>query len=742
MYQRIGAMLLVGMRIWPARVTRTALVAAVAVPFVLVATQAASAATWNFQDTATPGGASTWGLNGVSCLPDSTCVAGGSATFSDGFNHVLAEERTGSTWSVLSAAELEGTTESQFNAVSCPSDTDCTLVGDYDNGTDQLPLAENFDGTDYLAIDVFPTPAGAQTTELTGISCASTSSCIAVGYYSGATDGSGDTAFAAALNGSTWSLLDVPAPSGSVASALSGVSCLSADSCEAVGYYSTGNGALNLAESWNGSAWKVQSTPATANSELGGVSCTSAGACTAVGTSEALRWNGTAWSAQTLPKPHGATVPDLASVVCTSGQTCTAVGTYYIEGVANAVAEFWNGSIWKTQPTGIGTSSDTAYLSSVSCQPLVTCTAVGTYQDPVDGYRSFAETINVQWQVQSTPLPPGAVVSHISGVSCPYGTTWCMAVASYIASKPGLHDFTEIWNGTSWTDGTIPNPTVTDLNAVSCTSATACTTVGDDTSNNSVQPLAARWNGTAWTEQDLPLPSGESIGLLRAVSCATATSCVAVGSANNAAQQADEFSEVWNGSTWTVHVISTVASNVIGEVSCVSATSCIAVGAGASSSLALKWNGTTWTTLTTADPAGSTNARLDGVSCTSVTYCMAVGSFNNTSSHQATLAEIWNGTHWVQHRPAALPGTKASELVSVSCTRPQACTAVGDATAAGQSNTGLLSERWNGANWMPQPISLPSGAQSGSLVNVSCPSLLYCTAVGTAGSTALAELFS
>jgi hypothetical protein len=721
--------------------TRTALVAAVAVPFVLFAAQAASAATWNFQGTAVPGGASTWGLNGVSCLPDSTCVAGGSYTGSSGFNHVLAEERVGSTWSVLSAAELEGTTESEFNAVSCPSDTDCTLVGDYDNGTDQLPLAENFDGTDYLAIDVFPAPSGAQTTELTGISCASTSSCIAVGYYSDTTDGSGDTAFAAALNGSTWSLLNVPVPSGSVGSALSGVSCLSADSCEAVGYYSEGNGGLNLAEFWNGSTWKVQSTPATTDSELGGVSCTAANACTAVGTAVALRWDGTTWSAQTLPKPHRATIPDLASVVCTSGQTCTAVGTYYIEGVANPVAEFWNGQAWKLQPTGIGTSFDTAFLSSVSCQPLVNCTAVGTYLDPVDGYRSFAETIDVQWQVQSTPVPSGAVVSHIDGVSCTSATA-CMAVATYIASKPGLHDFTEIWNGTSWTDGTIPQPTVTNLNAVSCTSATACMAVGDDTSNNSVQPLAARWNGTAWTEQDLPLPSGESVALLNSVSCPTATSCVAVGTANNAAQQADAFSEVWNGSTWTVHVITAVAGSGISGVSCLSAISCIAVGAGPSSSLAVTWNGTTWTTLTTADPAGSTHARFDSVSCTSVNHCMAVGSYDNASSHQVTLAEIWNGAHWTLHRPPTLTGTKASELVSVSCTQSDACTAVGDAAATGQSNASLLSERWNGTSWMPQPISLPSGTQNGSLVSVSCPSLLDCTAVGTANSTALAEMFS
>jgi hypothetical protein len=166
------------------------------------------------------------------------------------------------------------------------------------------------------------------------------------------------------------------------------------------------------------------------------------------------------------------------------------------------------------------------------------------------------------------------------------------------------------------------------------------------------------------------------------------------------------------------------------------------VGAGPSSSLAATWNGTTWTTVSTADPAGSTDARLDGVSCASASFCLAVGSYDNASSHQVTLAESWNGTHWTLHRPPALPGTKASELVAVNCTQSQACTAVGDSTATGQSNASPLSERWNGTSWMVQPISLPPGAQSGSLVGVSCPLLLNCTAVGTAGTAALAELYS
>jgi hypothetical protein len=731
------------MRIWSARLTRTALVAAVAVPFVLVSAQAASAATWNFQGTAQLSGVSDWGLNGVSCLADGTCIGGGSVTDTSGFNHVMAQERMGSTWSLLSPAELEGTTSSQFNAVACSSDTDCTLVGEYDNGTDQLPLAEHFDGTPYLAIDVFPTPAGSQTATLTGISCASSGNCVAVGYYSDSTDGSGGTAFAAVLSDSTWTLATVPAPAGSVESELSGVSCVSANSCEAVGFYSTGSGGLELAEVWNGTAWKVQSTPATADTDLGGVSCTAANACTAVGTATSLLWNGTTWTAKKLPKPQRGTVPDLGSVDCTSGHTCTAVGTYFLEGVAQPIAAFWNGQSWKIEPIDIETSSDTASLSGVSCQPLDNCTAVGTYQDPVDGYRSFAETIDVQWQVQATPVPTGAVVSRIDAVSCPTGSL-CMAVANYIGNKPGLNDFTEVWNGASWTDGTIPNPTVTQLNAIDCASASACLAVGTDTSDNGAQPLAAQWNGTAWTEQDLPLPAGKTDGLLSAVSCPTATSCTAVGTASNAANQAESIAEAWNGSTWTVHVITATAGSVFSGVACLSATSCIAVGEGSSASLAASWNGTAWTILTTADPAGSTDATLNGVSCTSADHCVAVGSYHKSGNRQVTLSEFWNGTKWALHTTPGLPDPKASELVAVSCTVPFSCTAVGDATSTGQS-AAPLAEHWDGAKWTVQATPLPAGSSGGALTGASCLAVLNCTAVGYSVAThaaALVEQFS
>jgi hypothetical protein len=719
-------------------------VAAIAASAVLLAAPVASAATWGFQDTAVPSGATTWGMNDVSCQASGDCMAVGSLTDSSFTSHVMTEQRVGSTWSVEPADELVGTLSSQFNGVSCPSAADCTAVGSYVTSSGQLPLAELWGGSGW-SIDAFSAPSGAATSTLNGVDCWAASSCLAVGSWSASADGSGDTALAAVWNGSSWTLTSPVIPAGAVAAEFNGVSCPSATHCVAVGDYSTGNGALPLAEAWNGAAWTVQATPATAAAELGGVSCTSASACTAVGRGAmALRWNGTAWSQQKLARPHRGTVPDLSSVSCTSGGTCTGVGDYFVEGVANPAAEFWDGSGWKFQPVSITTSFDTAYLAGVSCRSLASCTSVGTYQDPVDGNRSFAEVIAVQWQVQPTPGPAGAVASSINDVSCPTASA-CLAVADWIGNKPGLHDFSEIWNGTSWSDGTVPSPATTDLRAVSCSAATACTAAGTDTADNGAEPTALRWNGTAWTVQSVPLPTGKTDGVLSDVSCPSATSCVAVGTASNAANQAETIAEIWNGTSWTVTGIPGPANSGVSAVSCSSATACIAVGSGSPDPLAASWNGTRWTSLTTAAaPPGSTFPLLDGVSCPSARQCLAVGYDHNAAGHQVILAEQWNGTHWKLRNPA-LPGTKASEFAHVSCTRAGACTAVGDATSHGQSSAGPLAELWNGSKWMLQVPALPAGATGGGLNGVSCRSLVSCIAVGSANeahSTALAEQLS
>ena len=71
------------------------------------------------------------------------------------------------------------------------------------------------------------------------MSCSS-GTCTAVGYYYAANATTG--IYAEAWNGTRWSLQTTPVPPGTADSALFGVSCTSASTCTAVGYYSGRSG--------------------------------------------------------------------------------------------------------------------------------------------------------------------------------------------------------------------------------------------------------------------------------------------------------------------------------------------------------------------------------------------------------------------------------------------------------------------------------------------------------------------
>jgi hypothetical protein len=116
-------------------------------------------------------------------------------------------------------------------------------------------------------------------------SCPAPGTCMAVGSFHAPAGLS--LALAERWNGSAWTALPTPNPSGGHGSVLTAVSCRSASACTAVGSYRNSAGtAATLAETWNGTAWTAQPTanpPHAQVSGLLGVSCTAASACTAVG---------------------------------------------------------------------------------------------------------------------------------------------------------------------------------------------------------------------------------------------------------------------------------------------------------------------------------------------------------------------------------------------------------------------------------------------------------------------------
>jgi hypothetical protein len=348
------------------------------------------------------------------------------------------------------------------------------------------------------------------------------------------------------------------------------------------------------------------------------------------------------WSIQSTPNPSEATHSVLRGDSCTSSSACTAVGQYATTTMSlQALAEVWNGTSWAVKTVPNPTGATQSALGGVSCTSSSTCTAVGWYSNSAGTIVTLAEAWNgTSWSVQTTPNPSEATSSYLNGVSCTSSSA-CVAVGEYqhhTGMSSTTYAFAEVWNGTSWTVKSVPNPAETTdsaLSGVSCTSSSACTAVGSY--NNFT--LAEAWNGTSWSVQTTPNPAEAAASSLRGVSCTSTSACVAVGEYQHHSGMSSTtyaFAEVWNGTSWTVKSV--------------------------------------------PNPAETTASALSGVSCTSSSACTAVGSYS--SSILGILAELWNGASWVYQLPTTEPGphVTSSKLLGVSCWSTAVCEGAGKYT--------------------------------------------------------------
>jgi hypothetical protein len=349
-----------------------------------------------------------------------------------------------------------------------------------------------------------------------------------------------------------------------------------------------------------------------------------------------------------------------------------------------------------------------------------------------------ASAASPSWKIQRTPNPAGSAGNNVEGVSCTSATA-CIAVGYYYGSQGKIITLAERWNGTAWT--VHAGPGVTSLNGVSCTSATACTAVGGIlAASGSVVTRAERWNGKSWRVQATPNPSGAGYSQLNAVSCTSATACTAVGYYYNTSSIFFPLAEEWNGKSWAIRATPKPARSMdpkLNGVSCTSATACTAVGGYENSSdpsfpnqtLAERWNGRSWTIQTTTNP-GPESDYLYGASCTSARACTAVGDQQLDTGQLITLAERWNGATWTTQATPNPPTPGTNILSGVSCASATACTAVGWYAESNPEPTGPFAEAWNGATWTVQTTPSPAGTDWSPLNGVSCTSATACTAVG------------
>jgi len=219
---------------------------------------------WSILDAPTPPGNNPVVMGGVSCPRSTNCYAAGSFDLGGpGKPAALLLHWTGTTFTL--AYPGTKTEVSSLTSIACFSPTSCTAVGHAQTVNPSFgpirTMVERWNGTKWSRLSS-PSP-GNGTSQLAGVSCVNATQCTAVGDM--ATPPGGRT-LAERGNGTAWSQTssaNAPAPA---ESSLSGVSCRSATSCIAVGHSVLQGGDPDqhfntLAERWNGKAWSIVAGP-------------------------------------------------------------------------------------------------------------------------------------------------------------------------------------------------------------------------------------------------------------------------------------------------------------------------------------------------------------------------------------------------------------------------------------------------------------------------------------------------
>lgn len=471
-------------------------------------------------------------LHSVTCSSVSECWAVGLAGEKDEASQTLIERWDGNSWTLINSPN-SGTSENLLNGVSCESATQCWAVGTYFDPSSVIykTLIERWNGISWAIVS---SPNGStHDNYFTGITCRSTSGCVAVGYFTQPPD----QTLVEKWNGTSWTVIDSPNQA-TATGELHGVNCASPSQCWGVGTYrNTESGAEpvhTFIQRWNGVSWQTVRSPdpGVFQNGLSGVTCTSTSDCWAVGGYETFdglngvsrtlvaKWDGNSWTA--FDSPYiGSQGNYLYDVTCLSASNCWAVGYYYATSIgARTLIEHWDGASW-TIVSSPNAGTDANFLYAVSCTSASNCWAVGTNSD---------YTLTLKWDGNSWTIFNAPNTGALQDVTCT-SPSECWAVGNTSGGPP--HTLITRWNGTSWNLVTSPNPTpnFAYFYGVTCTSSSNCWAVGEylDTGPpGKDKTLIAHWDGTSWTLTNSPNPAPSS-GFLYGVTCSSESQCWSVG---------------------------------------------------------------------------------------------------------------------------------------------------------------------------------------------------------------------
>lgn len=595
-------------------------------------------------------------LTGISCVSGSLCVA-----VDKSGNALVSTDPTAASpfWQ---AYDIDGS--NYLNGVSCPSTALCVAVDD----SGRVLISTNPTSADITWTGANLAGAGGPA----AISCPSTSLCVAVGgnYALVSTDPTSASP--------TWTSSVIDS-----SSSPSAISCLSSSLCVAG---DEGGNLLVSTDPTSASPTWTASHP-DGNAPLNGVSCIAGSACVAadtVGRVVVLRTPSA--SASSPWSVNSASTAGLSAVSCTAAPICAAGGGLGISISTDSTAA---SPTWTSSAPGVP-------VNGTSCTSTSFCAAVDQYgnvlvsTDPTDASPTWTTT-----HIDSTVL---------SALSC-VSTSFCAAVdeSGYVLVSTDPTDASPTWTKT------YADPNVA-LGAISCQSTSLCvaTKMGNPATGQvviSTDPTAA---SPTWTAANVDANTHLGSTSLNAVSCPTASLCVAVDTTGDAVISTDPSAAV---PAWRTINIDGPESLV--SVSCASGSSCEAIDA--------QGNVVTLTGPASATPTWQAASSADSgtpaaISCPGG-FCVAVDSAGNAlaSTTPATGTPSWT-TSWVDgYNPIA--GT--------SCPSTSFCAAVDDA-----GNVLISTDPTDAApTWTTTNID-----DQGTLSGISCPSATFCVATDTSGN--------
>jgi hypothetical protein len=263
-----------------------------------------------------------------------------------------------------------------------------------------------------------------------------------------------------------------------------------------------------------------------------------------------------------------------------------------------------------------------------------------------------------------------------------------------------------------------------NLNGVTCVSSKDCIAVGRAVGSNGLgHNLAERWNGKKWSATVPPGPAGSRGGVLNAVSCTSASNCIAVGAYDKSGDTTGAQADRWNGKKWSaIKIAPPKGSASLGGVACAGAKNCWAAGAAGNQTLIEHWNGKKWSRSSSPSPHPAKPNVLSGVACPSARECWAAG-YSFPTNFTGSLTERWNGKKWAV---ASTPTSKSGQLIGDACGGTSACVAVGIGDSLFP-----LAQHWTGKAWKTTAVAKVSKEQSGELNGAACHGRTSCVAVGS-----------